>query len=155
MTPTHRSHDMTITPTPAEALRAGIDLINGDLTGAEWKRACRDFIKQATAALAAAPQPAVADREALVEAIRAARCEWANDGDGESCPDQAIADALLARGLRLPGGDETMAWAAIGPDGKAEAEAVHFHREIVERDLRDGERVVRVAIRVVEGGDDE
>ena len=98
------------------------------------------------AALAAAPQPAP-DREALMEVVQGA--VLINRYAAE-----AIADALLARGLRLPGGDETMAWAAIGPDGKAEAEAVHFHREIVERDLRDGERIARVAIRVVEGGDD-
>ncbi len=65
----------------------------------------------------------------------------------------AVLRALLeergaARAVR---GDETIAWAAIGPDGKAEAEAVHHHREMVERDLRDGERIARVAIRVVEG----
>lgn len=197
----HRSDPMTTTPTPAETLRAGIDLINGDLTGAEWKRACRDFIKQATAALAAAPQPAPEqaelnalrkvnselirenarliaapqpapthecpvceetvtwtrpgspycgecaadngrdvrmrsigtapqpapeqgmtraevgqmldakrhDREALVEAINQAQVTWSPDATTSTAH---IADALLARGLRLPGGEETMAWAA-------------------------------------------
>ena len=141
---------MTITPTPAEALRAGIDLINGDLTGAEWKRACRDFIKQATAALAAAPQPAPEqgmtraevgqmldakrhDREALVEVIRA----YVGDRMAE-----AIADALLARGLRLPGGEETMACKHCGQKQRLE------YLECTECG-KFGD------VRVVEGGGDE
>ena len=55
------------------------------------------------AALAAAPQPAPG-REALVEVIDAALTRWLQDGynDPRNKP-EAIADALLARGLRLPG----------------------------------------------------
>lgn len=113
-----------------------------------------EWLTEARAALAAAPQPAVADQEALVEVIDNALRDWSNLPPLTCLRASYVANDLLARGLRLPGGDETMAWAAIGPDGKAEAEAVHFHREIVERDLRDGERIARVAIRVVEGNDD-
>lgn len=121
-------------------------------------------------------EPAPSDREALVEVIgRTLTSIWLAQNVSPSDA-SIIADDLLARGLRLPGvvanepasgdtqaplpitGDtqaapETLAWAAIGPDGKAEVDAVHYRREIVERDLRDGERIVRVAIRVVEGGD--
>ena len=58
------------------------------------------------AALAAAPQPAPEDREALVEVIAEARGhftprEMAWAGNGYHDEDRAIADALLARGLRL------------------------------------------------------
>jgi len=100
------------------------------------------------------PQPAVTDRQALVGAIRAARCEWANDGDSESCPDQAIADALLARGLRLPG-NETMAWAVVGEDGGVRPDEIRASKKEAALIVLDGERIKRVAIRVVEGGDDE
>lgn len=41
----------------ARALQQGIDLIVGDLTGAEWKRACHDFVANARAALAAMDTP--------------------------------------------------------------------------------------------------
>ena len=37
-----------------EALRAGENLIAGDLTGAEWKRACCEFLTTARAAIAKA-----------------------------------------------------------------------------------------------------
>lgn len=59
-----------------------------------------DYGARARAALAAAPQPALKDREALMEVIQQAlwRCP-----DTGQMPDDAIADALLARGLRLPG----------------------------------------------------
>ena len=66
-----------------------------------------------------------------------------------------IADALLARGLRLPGGDETMAWAVVGEDGEILLNSVKKDRSKAERYIFDAsERLVRVAIRVVEGGDD-
>ena len=41
----------------ARALQQGIDLIVGDLTGSEWKRACLDFVANARAALAAMDTP--------------------------------------------------------------------------------------------------
>ena len=55
------------------------------------------------AALAAAPQPAVADREALVEVIARQLPRSLGNGYEEA---SNIADALLARGLRLPGDAE-------------------------------------------------
>ena len=104
-----------------------------------------------------APQPAPVDREALVGAI-ADRATLAREiakamigrapGNGMIL---AIADALLARGLRLPG-DETMAWAVLGEDGKMVA--INYDRMTAQHLCNPGERVVRVAIRVVEGGDD-
>ena len=175
-----------------------------------------------------APQPALADREALVEFIREA-----DDGVLSRNP-RGIADALLARGLRLPGdaeaerdalqaevtrwrafhrpvddalgelftmalehapddfevegcaedkhesaedyeatarnvvriveaafnalvakalpADETMAWAVVGKDGKMVG--INYDRMTAQHLCNPGERVVRVAIRVVEGGDD-
>ena len=170
------------------------------------------------AALAAAPQPAPEqgmtraevgqmldakrhDREALVAAVRNARVSWANDGNSESCPDEAIADWLIEHGLRLPSGEakprrcaecdceggeyectwikpgpdrdnalqqladlgqqadrasETMAWAVVGEDGEVIPGSIYPTRDEAERVCDyEGERVVRVAIRVVEGGDDE
>ena len=144
--------------------------------------------------------PVRSDREALVEVIREARIAWANDGDGESCPDAAIADALLARGLRLPapkmeprrcaecdceGGEyectwikpgpdrdnalqqladlgqqadrasETMAWAVLGSDGRPMPDAIYSERKGAHRlKPHPQARIVRVAIRIVEGGDD-
>lgn len=41
-------------PEMAEALEAAIDLIDGDLTGLEWKRACRAFVTSARAIVAKA-----------------------------------------------------------------------------------------------------
>ena len=64
---------------------------------------------------------------------------------------EAIADALLARGLRLTG-DETMAWAVADCQGAIRAAFTWSVRARHERAT--GERVVRVAIRVMEGGDD-
>lgn len=66
---------------------------------------------------------------------------------------EAIADGLLARGFCLPG-EATMAWAVVGEDGKPEAGSVTpFKREALSY-CEKTEQVVRVAIRVVEGGDD-
>ena len=102
--------------------------------------------------VAAAPQPAPADREALVEVIRKQTrkhmLNWTVRDIGE------VADALLARGLRLPGG-ETMAWAVVGEDGEVIPGSIYPTRDEAERVCDyEGERVVPVTIRVVEGGDD-
>lgn len=76
--------------------------------------------------------------------------------------------ALLARGLRLPSQDdalqqladlgqqadrapEPMAWAVVGSDGKMVA--INYDRMTAQHLCNPGERIVRVAIRVVEGGD--
>lgn len=102
------------------------------------------------AALAAAPQPAP-DRESLMEMIAQAQDTWSPDA---TTPAAHIADALLARGLRLPG-DETMAWALVGDDEAVLADTVRWERGDVDATFGDLGPSVRVAIRVVEGGDDE
>lgn len=142
---------------------------------------------------AAAPQPAPVEREALVEVIRSVVPLSVKHL-------RTLADALLARGLRLPapkpeprrcaectceGGEhecnwikpgpdkedalqqlaglgqqadrasETMAWAVVGEDGEVIPGSIYPTRDEAERVCDyEGERVVRVAIRVVEGGDD-
>lgn len=95
-------------------------------------------------------QPAVADREALVEVIREAKRKWYASQDGSSLEDR-LASTLLARGLRLPG-PETMAWAEIGRDKKPKAETVVSKAPWT---VKPDQEFARVAIRVVEGGDDE
>ena len=100
------------------------------------------------AALAAAPQPAP-DRETLESIIYNSADAYIEEHDR-----RAIADALLARGLRLPG-DETMAWAVVGEDGEVIPGSIYPTRDEAERVCDyEGERVVPVTIRVVEGGDD-
>ena len=101
--------------------------------------------------LAAAPQPAP-DRESLMEMIAQAQDTWSPDA---TTPAAHIADALLARGLRLPGAEETMAWAVIGEDGAIDPRKLWINSRDAEEYCERGERAVRVAIRVVEGGDDE
>ena len=104
------------------------------------------WVDEARAALAAAPQPAP-DRETLESIIYNAADAYIEEHDR-----RAIADALLARGLRLPG-DETMAWAVVGEDGEVIPGSIYPTRDEAERVCDyEGERVVRVAIRV--GGDD-
>ena len=93
---------------------------------------------------AAAPQPAPVDREALVEALRPyVGAEMAT----------AIATAPLARGLRLPGGEETMAYAVVDPVAGIRSAFVSL--VAASRDSQEGDSIKPVAIRVVEGGDDE
>lgn len=101
--------------------------------------------------LAAAPQPAP-DRESLMEMIAQAQVTWNPDATSST---QHIADALLARGLRLPGGEETIAWAVLGSDGRPMPDAIYSERKGAHRlKPHPQARIVRVAIRVVEGGDD-
>ncbi|WP_296222830.1 hypothetical protein, partial [uncultured Sphingomonas sp.] len=79
-----------------------------------WRRLeHQEQVATLRAALAAAPQPVAADREALVEVIR----EAIQPSIISDVIPALAADALLARGLRLPGG-ETMAWAVVGEDGE-------------------------------------
>ena len=141
------------------------------------------------------PQPAPADREALVDAVNEAMDAWMSSASGSDA--EHIADALLARGLRLPapkmeprrcaecdceGGEyectwikpgpdrdnalqqladlgqqadrapEPMAWAVVDSDGKMVA--INYDRGTAQHLCNPGGRVVRVAIRVLEGGDD-
>ena len=109
------------------------------------------------AALAAAPQPAP-ERETLElpphDALTVALFE---DAAGALTSYQCVklADKLLARGLRLPGGDETMAWAVVREDGRLSVGSVTPFQSVAENNAEsDGGEFVRVAIRVVEGGDD-
>ena len=108
-----------------------------------------EVLVELAAALAAAPQPAP-DRETLESIIYNSADAYIEEHDR-----RAIADALLARGLRLPGGDETMAWAVVGEDGEVIPGSIYPTRDEAERVCDyEGERVVPVTIRVVEGGDD-
>lgn len=77
---------------PAQPRKMGLSDLEGVLA---WE-------ERRIAALAVAPQPVAADREALVEVISKAMLGRSLGGGMV----YAIADALLARGLRLPG-DET------------------------------------------------
>ena len=82
------------------------------------------------------------DREALMEVL--AIIDFANQTRGE------VADALLAAGWRGPDASETLAWAVVDPEGRIEPDTVNANKERVVDDQRVGERVVRVAIRVIE-----
>lgn len=69
----------------------------------------------------------------------------------------AVLRALLeergaARAVR---GEETMAWAVVGEDGKIDPRKLWINSRDAEEYCERGERAVRAAIRVVEGGDDE
>jgi hypothetical protein len=44
------------TPDLLTAAQSAVDLISGDLTGVEWKVACREFLRRARAAIAKATQ---------------------------------------------------------------------------------------------------
>ena len=97
MTPTHRSHDMTDTDKLREAI-AAIFAEDDPFVGigkSSYDKADRVL------ALAAAPQPAPVDREALVRLLQIITRNGSLD-DGRTLH-EVIADALLARGLRLPG----------------------------------------------------
>ena len=62
---------------------------------------------RARAALAAAPQPAPVGREALADLITDAELRWQSKGPHTGpTKSLAIADALLAAGLRLPGAED-------------------------------------------------
>ena len=112
----------------------------------------------ARAALAAAPQPApaAADERAEIERIicDAFTCDLRGRGDEDGAFWQTAADALLARGLRLPEDGETLAWAVI-EDGIISPNLIDSEKESVQRWAEAWKgSMVRVAIRVVEGCDD-
>lgn len=110
--------------------------------------------------LAASPQPAPEDREALVEGIAQIIDHPSVYMGGPSRNSLRIAEAivkeyadtLLARGLRLPA-PETMAWGILRKDGEIIAGGLR-NKEAASNFAHEGERIVRVAIRVVEGGDE-
>ena len=104
------------------------------------------------AALAAAPQPDPVDREKLVGLIEEASDAWAAPGFVMGSRAEAIADALLAAGLRLPGAvqpDETLAWAVVGDDGLLK-HATGNGCNLAKQWAGPRDSVVRVAIRRVE-----
>lgn len=97
-----------MTHTTPDPLREAAQAVLDRWDSRNWKAApTADYMNRLRAALAAAPQPAPADREALVGVILDAMLGRYPGRDMA----RAIADALLARGLRLPGG-ETMTSAA-------------------------------------------
>ena len=113
---------------------------------------------RARAALSAAPQPApaAADERAEIERIicDAFTCDLRGRGDEDGAFWQTAADALLARGLRLPEDGETLAWAVI-EDGLISPNLIDSEKESVQRWAEAWKgSMVRVAIRVVEGCDD-
>ena len=117
-----------------DTLRAAAQAVLDRWDSLDWKAApTADYMNRLRAALAAAPQPAP-DREALVEVIEST--VRVNRYAAE-----AIADALLARGLRLPGGDATMGCKHCGQKQRLE------YLECTECG-KFGD------VRVVEGGDD-
>lgn len=112
----------------------------------------------ARAALAAAPQPAPAPADERDEIERiicdAFTCDLRGRGDENGAFWQTAADALLARGLRLPEDGETLAWAVI-EDGIISPNLIDSEKESVQRWAEAWKgSMVRVAIRVVEGCDD-
>jgi len=96
-----------------------------------------------------------ADREALVRIMAKAHKAWAVDLNDGRAIREAYADALLAAGLRLPGGEETMAWAVVGEDGALVDGTVTVDRWRTSAYLQRGGCIRPVAIRVVEEGEDE
>ena len=64
-----------------------------------------------------------------------------------------MADARAALAAAPQPTPETMAWAVIGEDGAIDLDQLHRVRRVIEP-LGPGESIARVAIRVVEGGDD-
>ncbi len=123
---------------------------DGGATCTEAAAALRALLAERDAAIAAAPQPAP-DREALGEWLDREFSAW-NETSFDTPLTDYLADALLARGLRLPGGEETMAWAVVGEDGALTA--INYDRRTARHLCGSGECIIRVAIRVVEGGDD-
>ena len=128
-----------------------------------------EVLAELAATLATAPQPAPEegltraqvgamldakrhDREALVGVI-SDLIHNAADAYIEEHDRRAIADALLARGLPLPGGDATMGWGMVRKDGEIIAGGLR-NKEAASNFAHEGERIVRVAIRVVEEGDE-
>ena len=127
-----------------------------------------EVLAELAATLAAAPQPAPEDGltraqvGAMLDAKRHDRAALvgvisdlihnAADAYIEEHDRRAIADALLARGLRLAGG-ETMAWGMVRKDGEIIAGGLR-NKEAASNFAHEGERIVRVAIRVVEEGDE-
>ena len=148
-----RSHDMT--DKMREALAFYTDDANWRQNGPLDPNSANFTGGPARAALAAVPQPAPADRDALVEVIDAAITRWLQDGyDDPRNKPEAVADALLARGLRLPEDGETLAWAVI-EDGIISPNLIDSEKESVQRWAEAWKgSMVRVAIRVVEEGDD-
>ena len=174
--------DTAKTLTKAEKLARAVDPLREAL---EWygeqARLCRlihnegdsgrhaisnDGGKRARAALAAAPQPAPVDRKRLADLIEDHLELDCNLTDEAML---AVADALIAAGLRLPGAndalqqladlgqqadqpDEMLAWAVVGKDGSPRLDGLYLYKSNACANMiqKGGDRVARVAIRRVE-----
>ena len=78
-------------------------------------------------------------------------CTWIKPGPDRDNALQQLADL----GQQADRASETMAWAVVGEDGEVIPGSIYPTRDEAERVCDyEGERVVRVTIRVVEGGDD-
>ena len=115
----------------------------------------------ARAALAAAPQPApaAADERAEIERIicDAYTCDIRGRGDEDGAFWQTAADALLADGWTRGGAEaelrEALAWAVVRDEPDRDLiVAINYDRETAQHLCNVDERVVRVAIRIVEAG---
>lgn len=129
-----------------------------DAANSKW---VKETLSRLAAGLAAAPQPAPVDREALVEEIAQIIDHPSVYMGGPSRnalrTANAIADALLARGLRLPGGGELAAAYRAGQTDM-KAAAMIAARDVGRSGGTSGDAVAaisRLPIRVVEAGDDE
>ena len=146
------------------ALRAGASdeeteaMVRGDKPFIDW------LAKQYEAKRledAAAPQPApapAADERAEIERIicDAFTCDLRGRGDEDGAFWQTAADALLAAGYRKADGladeRETLAWAVVGGRRPIDSSDIFMREEDAKLYRGKGERIVRVAIRIVEGG---
>lgn len=126
-----------------------------------WADLAHSYERIARAALAAAPQPApapAADERDEIERIicDAFTCDLRGRGDEDGAFWQTAADALLAAGYRKADGladeRETLAWAVVGGRRPIDSSDIFMREEDAKLYRGKGERIVRVAIRIVEGG---
>ena len=119
--------------------------------------AAHELARTMPATLAAAPQPED-DHPDIPDTPeeRAYRKGW-NEGFAAGHKlvpiDDPAAPQLADLGQQADRAPEPMAWAVLGEDGKMVA--INYDRMTAQHLCNPGERIVRVAIRVVEGGDDE
>ena len=138
-----------------------------------WRNLAQSYESTARAALAAAPQPAPTDREAMVGWLDREFSAW-NETSFDTPLTDYLADALLARGLRLPGDgsrnrveyDDAGKLDEVVADAGMHLERMSDQGWFLSGQRSDGSEIAiwlkgkvvaveeRPAIRVVEGGDD-
>lgn len=145
------------------ALRAGASdeeteaMVRGDKPFIDWL-AKQYEAKRLEDAAAPQPAPAPADERAEIERIicDAFTCDLRGRGDEDGAFWQTAADALLAAGYRKADGladeRETLAWAVVGGRRPIDSSDIFMREEDAKLYRGKGERIVRVAIRIVEGG---